>query len=298
MNHSVQHNHCPVCKSEALQEALFIKDFSVSEEKFKVVECLKCSFRFTQNSPSQAVISRYYQSSAYVSHSNSKKGIINKLYHLARTYTLAQKLKFVRAVTGKAVGMSLDVGSGTGAFVHTMEKAGWSSIGLEPDAHARALSVKIYNVDVYPAEDLFTLPQSSYSAITMWHVLEHVHELDSYIMQLKKLLAPDGKLIVAVPNYTSKDAKHYGAGWAAYDVPRHLYHFSPKAMRTLMERHNLQVIKTQPMWLDSFYVSMLSEKYKGGSLITAFFVGLMSNIQALFDREKCSSLIYVIEAKP
>ncbi len=297
MDQLVKHKSCPACKSISTQEVFRVKDFSVSGELFTIFECLQCSFRFTQNVPCQTAIGRYYQSSAYVSHSDTKKGIINKLYHLARTYTLKQKLEFVREATGKAVGMSLDVGSGTGAFVHTMEKAGWSSIGLEPDADARALSVKIYNADVYPAEDLFALPQSTYNAITMWHVLEHVHELDAYILQLKKLLAPGGKLIIAVPNYKSKDARHYGAGWAAYDVPRHLYHFSPKSMRALMERHQLSVIKTQPMWLDSFYVSMLSEKYKGGNLVKAFFAGLKSNINTIFNREECSSLIYVVEAK-
>lgn len=298
MDHSLKHKLCPVCKSEALQEVFLVKDISVSEEKFAVVECLQCSFRFTQKIPSETSIGRYYQSSDYISHSNSKKGIINKLYHLARTYTLQTKLNFVRAATGKAVGMSLDVGSGIGAFVHTMEKAGWSSTGLEPDAQARALSVKMYNADVYPAEDLFTLPQSTYNVITMWHVLEHVHRLDEYVIQLKKLLAPGGKIIIAVPNYKSKDAAHYGSGWAAYDVPRHLYHFSPKSMRVLMERFELRVIKTQPMWFDSFYISMLSEKYKGGNLLNAFFVGLKSNINAIFNREEGSSLIYVVEAKP
>jgi 2-polyprenyl-3-methyl-5-hydroxy-6-metoxy-1,4-benzoquinol methylase len=127
-------------------------------------------------------------------------------------------------------------------------------------------------------------------------VLEHVHRLDEYMQQIKKLLSVDGKLIIAVPNYKSKDAKHYGAQWAAYDVPRHLYHFSPQSMRTLMEKHGLRVIKTQPMWLDSFYISMLSEKYRHGSLLKGFFVGLKSNFNTLFNREECSSLIYVIEA--
>jgi SAM-dependent methyltransferase len=297
MHHSVHYSSCPVCKGTHLKEVFVAEDYSITHEKFHVIECGDCSFRFTDNAPSETVIGRYYQSSAYVSHSNTKKGIINWLYHLARRFTLENKLAFVQKSTGKAVGMHLDVGSGTGTFVYTMEKAGWSSIGLEPDEKAREVAVKMYKADIFPAEHLFSLPESTYNAITMWHVLEHVHRLDDYILQLKKLLAPGGKLIIAVPNYTSADAKHYGKYWAAYDVPRHLYHFSPASMRQLMERHGLHVIKTQPMWLDSFYVSLLSEKYKNGNFVKAFFVGLHSNIKAYFNREKCSSLIYVAELK-
>ena len=149
--------------------------------------------------------------------------------------------------------------------------------------------------DSYPSDELFRLPESTYSVVTMWHVLEHVHQLDEYITQIKAILAPQGKLIVAVPNFTSKDAEIYGAQWASYDVPRHLYHFSPQSMRTLMQRHGLKVIDTKRMWLDSFYIAMLSEKYKGGNLVKAIWNGFRSNLNALVHKEQCSSLVYIIE---
>jgi 2-polyprenyl-3-methyl-5-hydroxy-6-metoxy-1,4-benzoquinol methylase len=297
MHHTVHYTLCPVCKGNHLKEVFVVEDFSITHEKFHVVECSDCELRFTDNAPDEAVMGRYYQSAVYVSHSNTKKGIINRLYHIARSFTLESKRAFVQKATGKAVGMHLDVGSGTGTFVHVMEKAGWSTIGLEPDEAARETAAKLYKADVFPADHLFSLPAGTYNAITMWHVLEHVHRLDEYIAQLKKLLAPGGKLIIAVPNYTSADAQHYGTHWAAYDVPRHLYHFAPKSMRALMERHGLTVIKTQPMWLDSFYISMLSEKYKKGNFLKALLFGLLSNLKTIFNREKCSSVIYVAEVK-
>ncbi len=295
MSHLIKYNTCPVCNSNQLRQVMIIKDFSVSKEEFPVDECSSCGLRLTQQIPCETAIGRYYQSQDYVSHSDTKKGLINRLYHVARSFTLRMKRNMVIHVTGKAVGMHLDVGSGTGAFLNTMQKSGWNSIGMEPDEKARQLAIKQYNVDVYPAGEFSMLPESTYDVITLWHVLEHIHELNKTISELKKLLAPGGKLIIAVPNYTSKDAAIYGEYWAAYDVPRHLYHFSPSSMRKLMTEHGLKVIKVKPMWLDSFYVSMLSEKYKSGSLIRAVWNGFVSNVQAYFgSTERCSSLIYVI----
>ena len=154
----------------------------------------------------------------------------------------------------------------------------------------------LYQVNALPSPEIFKLTPATYDAITMWHVLEHVHQLHEYIEQLKGLLKPDGRLFIAVPNYTSGDAQVYKENWAAYDVPRHLYHFSPQSMKILMKMHGLQVYKMQPMWFDSFYVSMLSEQYKNGkgNLISACWNGLLSNIKTLFNTEKCSSVIYII----
>lgn len=297
MGHPAQITSCPVCNHQSLKEVFTVKDFTVSNETFVIAECVQCGLRFTQGIPCETAIQRYYQSASYISHSNTKKGLINRLYHVARTFTMMSKEALVKKATKKNVGMLLDVGSGTGTFVHTMAVAGWNVVGLEPDADARITAVKQYNCDIYPSEELFRLPYGTYDAITLWHVLEHVHRLDEYVEQLKKLLAPHGKLIIAVPNYTSKDAAIYREYWASYDVPRHLYHFSPGSLRTLMEKHELNVISTKPMWLDSFYISMLSEKYRNGSLLKAFWNGLVSNFNTLLHKEQCSSLVYVIEKK-
>jgi SAM-dependent methyltransferase len=295
MSHVTQYTQCPVCKKESFKEVLQAQDFSVSGETFPVVECSNCSLRFTQDVPCQTGIQRYYKSADYISHSNTKKGLINFLYHVARRFTMMSKKNLVRTATKRSVGMLLDVGSGIGTFVHTMEKAGWNAVGLEPDEQARSKSAKLYNVDIYPSSELATLPYGTYDAITLWHVLEHVHTLDEYIEQLKLLLAPGGKLIIAVPNYTSKDAAAYKQYWAAYDVPRHLYHFSPASVRTLMANHGMKVIGTKPMWFDSFYISLLSEKYRGGNMLKAIWNGIISNLNVINNREQCSSQVYIIE---
>ena len=262
-------------------------------------QCGNCSFRFTQNVPNAEGMAPYYQSNAYVSHSDTRQGFINRLYHMVRTYTLTTKCRLVTTVTGLKHGVILDVGAGTGAFANTMQSAGWNVTGLEPDATARANALSNYQLQLKEQSAFSNFEQNTFDAITMWHVLEHVHDLHSYFENFMEILKPAGRLIIAVPNYTSSDAHAYKQFWAAYDVPRHLYHFSPKSMETLLDRKGFALEKVKPMWFDSFYISMLSEKYKKGknNYISAFSNGLISNIKALFNTRKCSSVIYIIRKK-
>ncbi|RYD77803.1 MAG: class I SAM-dependent methyltransferase [Sphingobacteriales bacterium] len=295
----IHYDDCPVCGQKNIADKFVVKDYTVSGEEYMLQQCRDCSFVFTQDIPSQDEIGPYYASQNYISHSNTQKGFINNIYHRVRKITLASKRKLIEDKTGISKGNHLDVGCGTGAFLNEMKNAGWKITGLELDETARKNAQELFNINPQPSHELFSLPAESYDAITMWHVLEHVHQLHEYVAQLKKLLKPGGKLFIAVPNYTSSDAAHYQRFWAAYDVPRHLYHFSPASMRVLMEKHALQVLQTKPMWFDSFYVSMLSEQYKNGkgNIIGAFFTGLLSNAKALFNKERCSSVIYVIGKK-
>ncbi len=272
-----------------------VKDHSVSGETFDLWECDGCTLRFTQDVPDATAIGRYYQSAAYISHTNTRAGLVNKLYHLVRNRTLSQKKKLICSATGLEKGRLLDIGAGVGAFPAYMKNAGWSVTGLEPDDSTRKTARQTYNIDLEPAEKLFSLDHGSYDAITLWHVLEHVHDLHGYLSKIRQLLKPGGRLFIAVPNYTSYDAAHYGSDWAAYDMPIHLYHFSPAAMKILLSKHGLSLVTTRPMWFDSFYVSLLSEKYKTGKqqLLKGFLHGLKSNLQSGKNHLRCSSLIYV-----
>lgn len=292
----IHYSSCPVCGSTSIKEVRVIPDYSVSKEAFSVWNCESCTFQFTQDIPDQESIGTYYQSADYISHNDTKKGIVNTLYHWVRKYTLRSKSRLLVEVSGRKSGHLLDIGAGTGAFLHTMKHAGWQVTGLEPDAGARSIARDKYQLQLLESDSLFRLESGRFDVITMWHVLEHVHALQEYVKTIVQLLKQDGRLIVAVPNYTSGDATYYQQFWAAYDVPRHLYHFSPASMRRLMELHGLQIEKTIPMWLDSFYVSMLSENYKNGkpNHLNAFLQGWKSNQQAMGDKEKASSLIYIM----
>jgi 2-polyprenyl-3-methyl-5-hydroxy-6-metoxy-1,4-benzoquinol methylase len=292
----IHYTGCPVCTSELIREQLTAKDHTVSKNNFSIWQCTACTARFTQDVPDEDSIGAYYASDNYISHSDTKKGIINSLYHLVRKRTLLAKRRLVMNETGVLKGRILDIGCGTGAFLDTMKIAEWSITGLEPDVEARNKAAALYQIHPQEPADLFSLNTASFDAITMWHVLEHVHELHAYIKQVKNLLTANGKLFIAVPNYTSKDAAVYKEHWAAYDVPRHLYHFSPQSMEKLIAIHELKLTAVKPMWFDSFYVSMLSEQYKHGhgNIVKAVFNGFLSNVKAWSDVRKCSSVIYVI----
>ncbi|MDQ2719556.1 MAG: class I SAM-dependent methyltransferase [Bacteroidota bacterium] len=294
----IVYEFCPNCGNKNILRIITAKDYTTSDEVFEIWECRDCTQRFTQNIPDKKAIGKYYQSENYVSHSDTSKGFINHLYHKIRKKTLIQKRNLIENITGKKAGNILDVGCGTGAFLNTMKKAKWNIAGIEPDENARGKALELYGLHLDDSEKFYDLHSQTFDAITLWHVLEHVHDLHGYISQSKKLLKPQGKLFIAVPNYTSYDAKFYEEFWAAYDVPRHLYHFSPKSMNTLLNLHGMQVEKIKPMWFDSVYVSMLSEKYKTGKShpVKAFVIGSISNLKTLCNKKKCSSLIYVISS--
>lgn len=296
---TITYQACPCCGSADIGEVLSAEDYTVSHASFSIWECRACTLRFTQHVPSAAFIGQYYRSSEYVSHSETRKGLINRLYHMVRNYTLQSKKKLVQEVTGKTGGQLLDIGAGTGAFAAVMQNSGWTVTGLEPDETARKNAREYHNLDLQEPGRLYHLPPGSFDVITLWHVLEHVHDLHGYLQNFHRILQPDGKLLVAVPNYTSYDAELYGPYWAAYDVPRHLYHFSPAAMRRLMQQHAFRVIGLEPMWFDSYYVSMLSERYRYGknNLLRALLNGRRSNSKAGAAYERCSSVIYIIEKK-
>jgi 2-polyprenyl-3-methyl-5-hydroxy-6-metoxy-1,4-benzoquinol methylase len=292
----IHYQFCPVCNSAEIKNVLQVKDYTVSAESFAIAECSSCSFRFTQDMPDADSIAPYYKSEEYISHTNTATGLINRLYHFVRTRTIVQKRKLIEKSTGIKTGKLLDIGSGTGAFLSEMKQHGWETTGLEPDADARAVAKKVYNVELADTAQLYQLPADHFDTITLWHVLEHVHDLSKYVEQIKTVLHPNGKLFIAVPNYTAMDAAVYKEYWAAYDVPRHLYHFSPQSMEMLMEKHGLKVLQYKPMWYDSFYVSLLSSKYKNGKTnwLAACWNGVRSNLAAIGDKKKCSSVIYVI----
>lgn len=295
----VSYSSCPLCFSSQLSPVFACKDYTVSQQDFDILECTVCTLRFTQHIPTEAAIGPYYKSENYISHSDTSKGVIPILYKAARQYALGRKRDFIMQQTGLISGHIIDIGSGTGAFLNEMRDSGWQVTGLEPDQGARQKAKALYGIEANVSDELFNLPKGYYDAITMWHVLEHVHRLHENMAQIKLLLKPGGKFFIAVPNYTSPDAGHYKQFWAAYDVPRHLYHFTPTAIRKLAAQHGMQVLKVKPMLLDSYYISLLSEQYKHGRArwLPALWQGFKTMMVSLFSGERSSSQLYVLAAK-
>lgn len=289
--------NCPVCNASSFNEFITCKDYTVSQKVFSIVECKDCRFKFTNPRPENENIGNYYKSSDYISHSDTKKGIVSKLYHLVRNYTLQNKLKIINKHVSR--GTILDYGCGTGSFLSVCKKNGWNVFGFEPDRDAAKIAsqrdVLVFdNSNELRNQNLTT----GFDVITLWHVLEHVTELNDTLSFLKNNLKKDGILIVALPNYKSYDAQMYKEYWAAYDVPRHLYHFDQISINNLLTKHGFLLKETKPMRFDSFYVSLLSEKYRNNKNIffRAFRNGLLSNIKAR-KSNNYSSLIYIFKHK-
>ena len=289
---------CPICNKEDIASLLHTKDYSLTTEDFQIIQCANCTLEYTDPAPSKEAIAPYYNFPSYISHTDTKEGLVNQIYHKVRNHTLTQKTNWVQSLFTGHKGQLLEVGAGTGAFAHSMLNKGWKVTALEPDAASRQKAQENYNINLLPIEELFQLEPAKYEVITLWHVLEHVHDLNAYMKTFHSLLKPNGRLIIAVPNYTSYDAGFYKNFWAAYDVPRHLYHFSPLSMHYLAKKHKMSIVQKLPMWFDSFYVSLLSEKYKQSGMIEmmrAFFVGCISNLIALRNADRGSSIIYEIK---
>jgi SAM-dependent methyltransferase len=288
---------CPICKGKETSPALSVKDFSVSGEYFDICVCNRCNFFFTENPPSPNKIGRYYQSDEYISHTDSNEGLFNKVYQLVRRFTLSSKHRLIIKYSSiSSQGKLLDYGCGTGAFLKEMQTGGWDVAGIEPDEAARLRASAQTNTTVVEPSKMQIYQDEVFDVITLWHVLEHVHDLHPTLDKLAGMLSVRGLMVIAVPNHTSFDAKHYRENWAAYDVPRHLYHFNPKSLDLLLRRHGLTIAKILPMWFDSIYVSLLSEKYKHGKIrmIPAIIYGILSNFISLFRPGTCSSQIYII----
>jgi len=285
---------CPICESEQFRFVWSVKDDAVSKETFRINQCTRCAFLVTSPRPEDQDLGKYYESDSYISHSDEQSTILYKTYQFAREIMLRRKWSLITKYAGKTRPHILDIGCGTGMFLQYCQKKGAITTGVEPSRSARKIASRNLKTDV-----LETIEQTTaqYDVVTLWHVLEHIPNLNESLHQIKTHLQDQGTLIIAVPNAKSTDARYYTNRWAGLDVPRHLWHFTPETMRRLLSNHKLNVNAIYPMKLDAFYVSLLTEKYRLDrftipGIIRAAYRGFISNISA--SPEEYSSLIYIV----
>jgi len=296
----INYKECPLCSSSDISLHLKCKDHFISGEEFGLYKCNTCGFIFTQNHPDENSIAKYYQSEDYISHSDTSKGLLNKLYKLVRDLMLRRKTSHLLKATGLKTGKLLDIGCGTGYFAGAMKAAGWEVTGIEPDQKARDLAYSLFGFPVISPDQISSLPSESFDAITLWHVLEHFNDPVKYFSEISRLLKPEGLCLVALPNSSSYDAVYYLKFWAAYDVPRHLWHYNPATFNRLLEKVGFRCFQTRNLPFDVFYISILSEKYKGSSLsfLKGVTRGKLYFLRSLFNRKKSSSIIYFLKKSP
>lgn len=290
---------CPLCSSAGPSRYLTCTDYLVSMESFDLYKCPQCGFVFTHNPPAEEDSGRYYDSPEYISHDDKAGGFVNMIYLQARKIMLARKKQLVEKNTGISGGSILDIGCGTGWFAGTMKKAGWKVTGIEPNGKAGDFASAHAGIDVLHPSAISELTGENFDCITMWHVLEHFNNPVNYIFEIKRLLKPGGLCIAALPNCISYDAMHYGKDWAAWDVPRHLWHFTPATFRIFAEKAGFIIRNTVPLPLDVFYISALSEKNRRSLMpfVKGMIKALVFSLKSLCDKEKNSSLIYFLETK-
>lgn len=286
---------CPVCGGKNFNKVFDVKDYFALGEEFPIFACAACNFRLTAGLPPLSEMGNYYQSLEYISHSDSTEGIVNKVYHRVRNYMLKCKFKVVHNVSQLKEGTLLDIGAGTGYFLAFMQAKGWRVTGTDQSEEARNFAAGRWDIPLLPAEELFALPEHSFDVITLWHVMEHLPDLDLHWKTISRLLNDAGTLVIALPNADSQDAQHYKSFWAAWDAPRHLWHFAPPQIEKLAATYGFEMCGMKRMPFDAFYVSILSEKYKRSklSLLKGLFFGKISWLVGLFNIGRCSSLIYI-----
>jgi SAM-dependent methyltransferase len=292
----IRHSSCPLCSSPEIHHFLTCTDRFLTKEEFEICKCPRCGFGFTQDYPDQSEAGRYYESDEYISHSDSSKGITDKAYQTVRRIMLRRKMMLIRSMTGLSRGSILDIGSGTGHFLNTMKRSGWETKGIEINAKAREYSASKFNIDVISPERIYSLDGNSFDCITLWHVLEHFYDPDGYMKEVHRILKPEGYCFVALPNSDSYDCRHYGKEWAAYDVPRHLWHFNNPAFSLFAEKNWFTISGTLDLPFDVFYISILSEKYKGSrfSVLSGIINGFLFSLRSFFDKTGSSSVIYIL----
>ena len=287
---------CPLCNNKDYENFIICRDYTVSQESFAITQCQSCKFLFTNPRPKKKAIQHYYESEDYISHSNKANSLINTLYKVIRSYTLSNKVKIINNLTEHNT--ILDYGCGTGTFLELAKSNNWKIAGIEPSDRAKSTAINKLGNNIYSTIDKLD-DTEQFDIITLWHVLEHVHDLNKTIKQLKSHLKKKGTLIIALPNNSSFDQQLYKQHWAAFDVPRHLYHFNQLTIKTLAHKHYFKIMKIIPMKFDSFYVSLLSEKYKTGksNYWKSLINGWRSNRWAKNNNNDYSSLIYILKNK-
>ncbi|MBO7240184.1 MAG: class I SAM-dependent methyltransferase [Bacteroidaceae bacterium] len=295
----ISYDKCPLCKSNAIKKRFTCIDKFATGEEFDIYECDNCGLAFTQNIPDEKEIGRYYESPSYISHSNTNKGFVNTVYHLVRMIMLRNKARLVERLTILKNGNILDYGAGTGYFARTMANRGWNVIAIEKSEKARELSLKEFGFKMQDTDALTDIKDKELDVVTMWHVMEHIQDPDKMWNELHRILDDTGIAIIAVPNSISYDAQRYKEHWAAYDVPRHLWHFTPSSIMRWGEKHGFLLEKQLTMPFDGFYISMLSEQNRGSRLhtIRGFWNGFKGWVAQSKRRSASSSIIYVFRKK-
>jgi SAM-dependent methyltransferase len=295
----VIHSNCPLCGSANISFHFTCTDHLASGKNFDLYRCPDCSFVFTQGYPDEEEIGSFYNSQDYISHEDNARGVLNSIYRKARDLMLSRKKMMIEKKSGMTNGRLLDIGCGTGYFAGMMLRSGWTVKGIEKNKKAREFAAARFSLDVIEPDKLSTLPDRGFDCITMWHVLEHLHDPFRYTNEIKRMLDPGGFAVIAVPNCASSDSSYYKDDWAAFDVPRHLWHFNPSSFGRFCEETGFKIVGQKRLPLDAFYISILSERNSGASfpMVKGLVNGSLFTVKSWFNIFNSSSIVFFLRIR-
>ncbi len=185
--------------------------------------------------------------------------LLGWLYYLSRKWTLRWKFKLIKRLAKKSAEV-LDIGCGTGEFLYTIKEF-YNTYGIEPDLDAAVYAREQLGLVVYNGFlETVDLPEVKFDIVTLWHSLEHISKPVETIQKIEKILKSDGKVIIALPNVASFDARLYRHHWVALDAPRHLWHFTPQTIELIAKKTGFRVVQKGALPLDLFYNVLMSEQ--------------------------------------
>lgn len=291
---------CVICNSNKISNFIELQDYFYTNESFVIDVCNSCGYKFTNPYPEISNLGSYYKSENYISHTDNKNSLFFLIYQMVRRYSISKKFRILKKYlpSNNTNPKVMDYGCATGEFLSFCRKNNCQVVGVEPDEQSRNYASKKHNISVLPPDKILELEDNNFDVITLWHVLEHIPDLNEKLTKIHNLLKNNGVAVIAVPNCDSYDAKYYNKFWAGYDVPRHLHHFNHKTITHLLNNNNFEVLCIKPMIFDSFYASILSENYKKNKIpfIKGSLIGLFSNISAM-KTKNYSSAIYIVTKK-
>ena len=291
---------CPICGHNEFEKVYDLDDYKITQETFSLQKCTHCTLIYTVDPPLGDNIGRYYESDDYLEHSNRKNDLFSRMYGWGRDLMFGYKYGILKKLGSEK--KILDIGAGSGYFLNFMRGKGYSVTGIEMSERARNHAKEVHNLDIHPDEMFHNKAfKEKFDIISLWHVMEHLYDLNQVVKRFDELLNPNGHLVIALPNYNALEVEIYKKYWNGWDVPRHLWHFSPQSLKHLMNNHGFEIERMKMMPLDPLFNTLLTNKYRQGNAVMNVLrmctVGVMSLISGLFNVEKASSIIYVIKRK-
>lgn len=239
-------HHCKLCGSTK-HKLIYEAEDHFTQEQFSLIRCTNCSLIFTNPRPSQKELKRYYPPSYYGDLGKRFHPVIENVVDLFRK-RLGNKIDSYFPNRGRI----LEVGSGRGTLLYEMAEKGWTAMGTEYSENLAEEVKNAIGVRVYPTPELKDcgFPDNYFDVVLCYHVLEHLPDPIDTLGEIHRIIQPNGLLVAAVPNIGGFTARLTNNRWFGIDVPRHLFHFTPKTLDRALTQNGFEIISRSTLSIE------------------------------------------------